>query len=73
MLPVYRHETACPGGKDKGILAVSRGTRTAHKWTMAMFDLDDLEYGSDFGAPTDHSSGEAAVMMRRVLVGPGPV
>ena len=37
------------------------------------FDLDNLEYGSDFGAPIDHSSGEAVVMIRRVLVGPGPV
>ncbi len=27
------------------------------------FDLDDLEYASDFGAPTDHSSGEAVVMV----------
>ncbi len=37
------------------------------------FDLDNLEYASDFGAPTDHSSDEAVVMIRRVLVGPGPV
>ncbi len=36
------------------------------------FDLDDLEYASDFGAPTDHSSGEVVVMVPRVFVGPGP-
>ncbi len=36
------------------------------------FDLD-LEYASDFGAPTDHSSGEAVVMIPRVFVGPNPV
>jgi len=36
------------------------------------FDLDKLEYASDFGAPTDHSSGEAVVMIPRVFVGPGP-
>ena len=73
MLPVYRLETARPGGADNGILAVLGGNKHSAQRTMAMFDLDDLEYGSDFGAPTDHSSGEAAVMMRRVLVGPGPV
>ncbi len=28
------------------------------------FDLDNLEYASDFGAPTDHSSGEAVVMVQ---------
>ncbi len=28
-----------------------------------MFDLDNLEYASDFGAPTDHSSGEVVVMI----------
>ncbi len=37
------------------------------------FDLDKLEYTSDFGAPTDHSSGEAVVMIPRVFVGPGSV
>ncbi len=37
------------------------------------FDLDNLEYASDFGAPTDHSSVEAVVMIPRVFVGPGPV
>ncbi len=37
------------------------------------FDLDNLEYASDFGAPTDHSSGEAVVMIPRVFVGPSPV
>ena len=37
-----------------------------------VFDLDNLEYASDFGAPTDHSSGEAVVLMQG-LVGPGPV
>ena len=37
------------------------------------FDLDNLEYASDFGTPTDHSSDEAVVTIRRVLVGPGPV
>ena len=37
------------------------------------FDPDNLEYASDFGAPTDHSSGKAVVMMRRGFVGPGPV
>ncbi len=31
------------------------------------FDLDILVYASDFGAPTDHSSDEAVVMIRRVL------
>jgi len=75
MLPVYRHETACPEGKDNGILAVSGGNK--HSAQMddddGYFDLDNLEYASDFGAPTDHSSGEAVVMIRRVLVGPGPV
>ena len=33
------------------------------------FDLDNLEYASDFGTPTDHSSGEAVVMIPRVFVG----
>ncbi len=28
------------------------------------FDLDNLEYASDFGAPTDHSSGDAVVMIQ---------
>ncbi len=28
------------------------------------FDLDNLEYASDFGAPTDHSSGEVVVMIQ---------
>ena len=28
------------------------------------FDLDNLEYASDFRAPTDHSSGEAFVMIQ---------
>ncbi len=28
------------------------------------FDLDDLEYASDFGAPTDHSSGEVVAMIQ---------
>ncbi len=37
------------------------------------FNLDNLEYASDFGAPTDHSSGEVVVMIPRVFVGPGPV
>ena len=37
------------------------------------FDLDKLEYASDFRATTDHSSGEAVVMIPRVFVGPGPV
>ena len=32
-----------------------------------------LEQGSDFGAPTDHSSGEAVVMIPRVFFGPSPV
>ncbi len=36
------------------------------------FDLDKLEHASDFRAPTDHSSGEAVVMIPRVFVGPGP-
>ena len=30
------------------------------------FDLDNFEYASDFRAPTDHSSGEAVVMIQRV-------
>ena len=38
-----------------------------------VFELDNLEYASNFGAPTDRSSGEAVVMIRRVLVGPDPV
>ncbi len=37
------------------------------------FDLDNLEYGSDFGAPTDHSCGEVVAMIPRDFVGPGPV
>ncbi len=37
------------------------------------FDLDNVEYASDFGAPTDNSPGEAVVMIPRVFVGPGPV
>ena len=28
------------------------------------FDLDNWEYGSDFGAPTDYSSGEAVAMIQ---------
>ncbi len=28
------------------------------------FDLDKLEYASDFGAPTDHSSGEVVAMIQ---------
>ncbi len=32
------------------------------------FDLDNLEYASDFGAPTDHSSVEDVVMIRRELI-----
>ena len=28
------------------------------------FDLDNWEYGSDFGAPTDHSCGEVVVMIQ---------
>ncbi len=28
------------------------------------FDLDNLEYGSDFGAPTDHSCGEVVAMIQ---------
>ncbi len=35
------------------------------------FDLDNWEYGSDFRAPTNHSSGEAVVMIQRVFVGLG--
>ncbi len=31
-----------------------------------VFDLDNLEYASDFGAPTDHSSDEAVAMIQRV-------
>ncbi len=27
------------------------------------FDLDNWEYGSDFGAPTDHSCGEVVAMI----------
>ena len=30
------------------------------------FDLDNLEYASDFGAPTDHSSGEVVAMIQGV-------
>ncbi len=30
------------------------------------FDLDDLEYASDFGVPTDHSSGEVVAMIQGV-------
>ncbi len=75
MLPVYRPETARPGGADNGILAALGGNK--HSVQMndgdGCFDLDNWEYGSDFGAPIDQSSGEAVVMMRRVLVGPGPV
>ncbi len=37
------------------------------------FDLDNLEYASDFGAPIDQRSGEVVVMIPRVFVGPGPV
>ncbi len=37
------------------------------------FDLDKLEYASDFRAPTDQSPGEAVAMIPRVFVGPGPV
>ncbi len=29
------------------------------------FDLDNLEYASDFGAPTNHSCGEVAAMIQR--------
>ena len=36
------------------------------------FDLDNLEYASDFGHPTDHSSDEDVAMMQGVFVGPGP-
>jgi len=50
MLPVYRHETARPGGKDNGILAVSGGNK--HSAQMddgdGYFDLDNLEYASGF-------------------------
>ena len=28
------------------------------------FDLDDLEYALNFGAPTDHSSGVVVVMIQ---------
>ena len=28
------------------------------------FDLDNLEYASDFGAPTDRSSGEVVAMIQ---------
>ncbi len=28
------------------------------------FDLDNWEYGSDFGAPTDYSSGDAVAMIQ---------
>ncbi len=28
------------------------------------FDLDNWEYGSDFGAPTDYPSGEVVVMIQ---------
>ncbi len=37
------------------------------------FDLDNLDYASDFRAPTDQSSGEAFVIIPRVFVGQGPV
>ncbi len=54
MLPVYRLETARPGGADNGILAVLGGDK--HSAQMddgdAYFDLDNLEYTADFGAPT---------------------
>ncbi len=74
MLPVYRLETARPGGKDNGNLAVSGGNKGSAQIddSDGVFDLDNLEYASDFGAPTDHSSGEAVVMIQRVFVGPGP-
>ncbi len=54
MLPVYRLETARPGGADNGILAVLGGDK--HSAQMddgdGYFDLDNLEYTADFGAPT---------------------
>ncbi len=37
------------------------------------FDLDNLEYASYFGAPTDYSSGEVVAMIQGDFVGPGPV
>ncbi len=56
MLPVYRHETARPGGADNGILAVLGGDK--HSAQMddgdGYFDLENLEYASDFRAPTNH-------------------
>ena len=30
------------------------------------FDLDNFKYAPDFGAPTDHASDEAVVMIQRV-------
>ncbi len=33
------------------------------------FDLDNLEYASDFGTPTDQSSGEVVAMIQRGSLG----
>ena len=59
LLPVCRLETARPGVEDNGISAVLGGNK--HSVQMddgdGYFDLDNWEYGSEFGAPIDHSSG----------------
>ena len=53
---LYRHETARPGGKDNGNLAVSGGNKHSAQMDDCdeYFDLDDLKYASDFGDPTAH-------------------
>ena len=50
MLPVYRLETVCPGGEDKGILAVLGENKRSAQLDDGggYFDLDNLEYASDF-------------------------
>ncbi len=41
--------------------------RTNGRWREC-FDLDNWEYGSDFGAPIDYSSGEAVAVIQGDLL-----
>ena len=45
MLPVYRLETASPGGEDNGILAVLGGDKHSAQMddSDGLFDLDNLD------------------------------
>ena len=62
-------------GMGAAIIRIRDGKEIDGKLVSQLLDVAQptAVAAGPFGAPTDHSSGEAVVMIPRVFVGPGPV